>query len=319
LKLKKNHPKEKAMLHPRNPHRERYNFKQLIETNPALKSFVRPNAFGDESIDFSNPAAVLMLNKSLLKHFYKIDFWEIPDGYLCPPIPGRADYIHNMADLLSENNSGKIPVGEKIKCLDIGVGSNCIYPIIGIKEYGWTFVGSDIDPISIENANKIIAQNAILKNKVKCILQSNKMDVFNGIITANDFYDITICNPPFHGSQQEAQANNLRKIKNLGTQKNEKPALNFGGKQTELWCFGGEEGFIKNMIKQSTAFATHCFWFTTLVSKQENLKGIYFAIKKANATAVKTLPMGQGNKTSRVVAWTFLTNEQQTEWAKKWA
>jgi 23S rRNA (adenine1618-N6)-methyltransferase len=213
----------------------------------------------------------------------------------------------------------KYPYGEKIKCLDIGVGSNCIYPIIGIKEYGWTFVGSDIDPISIENANKIIAQNAILKNKVKCILQSNKMDVFNGIITANDFYDITICNPPFHGSQQEAQANNLRKIKNLGTQKNEKPALNFGGKQTELWCFGGEEGFIKNMIKQSTAFATHCFWFTTLVSKQENLKGIYFAIKKANATAVKTLPMGQGNKTSRVVAWTFLTNEQQTEWAKKWA
>ncbi len=306
------------MLHPRNPHRERYNFKQLIETNPALKPFVRPNAFGDESIDFSNPAAVLMLNKSLLKHFYTIDFWEIPDGYLCPPIPGRADYIHNMADLLSENNNGKIPMEEKIKCLDIGVGSNCIYPIIGVKEYGWTFVGSDIDPISIENANKIIAQNAILKNKVKCILQTNKMDVFNGIITANDFYDITICNPPFHGSQQEAQANNLRKIKNFGTQKNEKPALNFGGKQTELWCFGGEEGFIKNMIKQSTAFATHCLWFTTLVSKQENLKGIYFAIKKANATAVKTLPMGQGNKTSRVVAWTFLTNEQQIEWAKKW-
>ncbi len=202
--------------------------------------------------------------------------------------------------------------------MDIGVGSNCIYPIIGIKEYGWTFIGSDIDPISIENANKIIAQNAHLKDKVKCILQTNKMDVFNGIITANDFYDITICNPPFHGSQQEAQANNLRKIKNLGTQKNEKPALNFGGKQTELWCFGGEEGFIKNMIKQSTAFATHCLWFTTLVSKQENLKGIYFALKKANATAVKTLSMGQGNKTSRVVAWTFLTNEQQIEWAKKW-
>lgn len=306
------------MLHPRNPHRERYNFKQLIETNTALKPFVRPNAFGDESIDFSNPAAVLMLNKSLLKHFYAIDFWEIPDGYLCPPIPGRADYIHNMADLLSESNGGKIPVGEKIKCLDIGVGSNCIYPIIGVNAYGWNFVGSDIDPISIENANKIIAQNDILKNKVKCILQTNKMDVFNGIISADEFYDISVCNPPFHGSQQEAQANNLRKIKNLGTQKNESPVLNFGGKQSELWCYGGEEGFIKNMVNQSKSFATNCMWFTTLVSKQENLKGIYLALKKANATAVKTLPMGQGNKTSRVVAWTFLTDEQQSEWAKKW-
>jgi 23S rRNA (adenine1618-N6)-methyltransferase len=318
LELKKKHPKEKAMLHPRNPHRERYNFKQLIETNTALKPFVRPNAFGDESIDFSNPAAVLMLNKSLLKHFYAIDFWEIPDGYLCPPIPGRADYFHNMADLLSESNGGKIPVGEKIKCLDIGVGSNCIYPIIGVNAYGWNFVGSDIDPISIENANKIITQNDILKNKVKCILQTNKLDVFNGIISSDEFYDISVCNPPFHGSQQEAQANNLRKIKNLGTQKNESPVLNFGGKQSELWCYGGEEGFIKNMVKQSKSFATNCLWFTTLVSKQENLKGIYSALTKANATAVKTLPMGQGNKTSRVVAWTFFTDEQQSEWAKKW-
>jgi len=32
---------------------------------------------------------------------------------------------------------------------------------------------------------------------------------------------------------------------------------------------------------------------------------------------VKTIPMGQGNKTSRIVAWTFLSKEQQKEWRNK--
>ena len=306
------------MLHPRNPHRNRYDFEQLISSNPSLKPFVCTNAFGDESIDFSNPEAVLMLNKSLIKHFYDIDFWEIPDGYLCPPIPGRADYIHNVADLLGEKNNGKIPIGEKIKCLDIGIGSNCIYPIIGIKEYGWSFVGAEIDPISIENANKIIFQNELLKNRVNCIMQTNKMDIFKGIISNEDFFDVTICNPPFHSSLKDAQAGSLRKIKNLEKQISAKPVLNFGGKQSELWCLGGEEAFIKNMIIQSKLFAENCFWFTTLVSKHENLKGIYLVLEKVKAIEIKTLPMGQGNKISRVVAWTFLTKEKQMEWADKW-
>ena len=68
-----------------------------------------------------------------------------------------------------------------------------------------------------------------------------------------------------------------------------------------------------------TCFSTSCFWFTTLVSKQSNLKSIYAALKNAEAVDVKTIEMGQGNKTSRIVAWTFLTSEQQKEWKNtKW-
>jgi 23S rRNA (adenine1618-N6)-methyltransferase len=37
-------------------------------------------------------------------------------------------------------------------------------------------------------------------------------------------------------------------------------------------------------------------------------------LDKAQASEVKTIPMGQGNKTSRIVAWTFLTKEEQKEW-----
>ena len=178
LPAKKEHPKEKTELHSRNRHRERYDFKQLIESCPELAPFVLLNSYNDESIDFFDPEAVKMLNKALLKHYYCISHWDIPKNYLCPPIPGRADYIHHIADVLGSSNKGKIPTGSQIKCLDIGVGANCIYPIIGNKEYGWSFVGSEIDTVAIESANRIIEGNPLLKGKIEIRLQRNPQDIF---------------------------------------------------------------------------------------------------------------------------------------------
>ncbi|MBL1233606.1 MAG: 23S rRNA (adenine(1618)-N(6))-methyltransferase RlmF [Flavobacteriales bacterium] len=318
LKKKKEHPK-KIGLHQRNKHQGRYHFKELIISCPELAPFVRLNNYNDESIDFSDAEAVMMLNKALLMHFYEIDYWNIPQGYLCPPIPGRADYIHHIADLLGSSNNGIIPTGSQVKCLDIGVGANCIYPIIGNKEYGWSFVGSDIDPISIQSATEIIEKNTSLKENVTLRLQLNPEDIFRGIINKNEYYDLTICNPPFHASAEEAQAGTLRKLSNLNRKKVTKTTLNFGGKNKELWCEGGEEKFIQKMILQSKEFASSCLWFSTLVAKQTHLKTIYNALKTVKAVEVKTISMSQGNKTSRIVAWTFLTPKEQQEWVKtKW-
>jgi len=314
LQQKKENTKEKVRLHPRNKHRERYNFTHLIDSCPKLVQFVMLNIYNDESIDFFNPEAVKMLNKALLKHYYDIDNWDIPPNYLCPPIPGRADYIHFIADLLGSYNNGKIPTGNQIKCLDIGVGANCVYPIIGNKEYGWSFIGSDIDPVSIKSAKKIIELNPFLKGKIELRLQQNPKDIFFGIIQNNESYDLSICNPPFHASIAEAKSGTLRKLSNLNREKITKPILNFGGQNGELWCKGGEERFIRDMIRQSKLFSASCFWFSTVVSKQSHLKRIYDALKKAEAIEVRTIPMGQGNKSSRIVAWTFLTREQQDIW-----
>lgn len=319
LHKKKAHPKEKTKLHPRNRHRERYDFKLLIDSSPELAPFVLLNVYGDLSIDFSNPEAVKMLNKSLLKYYYGVVHWDIPQNYLCPPIPGRADYLHHIADLLGSLNKGKIPLGNKIKCLDIGVGANCVYPIIGNKEYGWSFIGSDIDPVSLESAHKIIKLNPFLKEKIELRRQDNPQDTFCGIIRKGELIDLSICNPPFHSSLAEARSGTLRKLKNLNGKKITKPVLNFGGQNNELCCPGGEERFISAMIRQSQQFATSCFWFSTSVSKQSSLKSINGALKKAGVFAVKTIPVGQGNKTSRIVAWTFLDQEQQKKWIReKW-
>jgi 23S rRNA (adenine1618-N6)-methyltransferase len=316
LQKKKEHPKEKIILHPRNKHRERYDFKQLVDTCPALAPFVKPNKYNDESIDFFDAEAVKMLNKALLKRYYNIDHWDIPANYLCPPIPGRADYIHYAADLLSSKNNGIIPTGSKIKCLDIGTGANCIYPIIGINEYGWSFAVSDIDPVAIEAANKIIELNIFLKGKIELRLQTKATNIFTGIIQKNERFDLTICNPPFHASAAEARAGTIKKLNNLNRKKITKPVLNFGGNSNELWCEGGLERFVQIMISESKQFADSCFWFTALISKREYLENIYESLKKAGAIEVKTIPMGQGNKISRIVAWTFLTAEQQNKWSE---
>lgn len=310
---KKKHPPVKTSLHSRNKHRGRYNFKELIATCPELTEFVSLNIYQDESIDFFNPEAVKMLNKALLKQYYGINFWDIPPGYLCPPIPGRVDYIHNMADVLRSSNYGKDP--ENIKCLDIGVGANCVYPLIGSYEYGWSFIGTDIDPIALENGNKIIEQNSSLKTKFELRFQNNPKDFFYGILKKEELIDLTICNPPFHASAREAEAGTIRKLNNLNAEKNKQTIRNFGGSNNELWCEGGEAKFVREMIRESKKFATSCFWFSTLISKQSNLKAAHKALEKVEAAEVKTISMGQGNKTSRILAWSFLNKEQKIAWS----
>ncbi len=309
---------EKENLHFRNRHRSQYDFKQLIKCCTELSNFVFINQYDTSTIDFANPDAVKMLNKALLKQFYGISNWDIPANYLCPPIPGRADYIHYIADLLASKNNKVIPKGKSIRCLDIGVGANCVYPIIGTYEYGWNFVGSDIDALAITSAKKIIEGNSNLKN-TQLRKQNNSSNIFKGIIQPDEFFDVTICNPPFHESLAEAQEGTFRKLKNLSSGKIKKPVLNFGGQNNELWCKGGEIEFVSKMIKESVQIPTSCFWFSSLISKSTNLPNIYNKLKQVNAFEVKTIEMKQGNKISRIVAWTFLNAAQQKAWnIKRW-
>jgi len=305
---------EKSNLHPRNLHRSRYDFKQLIPVCPELKNYVFTNEYQIESIDFSNPSAVKCLNKALLISHYNIKDWDIPKNYLCPPIPGRADYIHYIADLLAESNNGEIPTGMEIEGLDIGIGANCIYPIIGNSVYEWSFVGTDIDEKALENCAKIIEANPHLIDAISLQLQLEPRYIFKNIITPEDRFAFTICNPPFHKSAEEANEGSLRKVSNLKGQKQTKAVLNFGGQNHELWCEGGELGFVTQMIFESARYPMQCLWFTTLVSKQSHLKSLYKTLNKVNAAQIRTIDMAQGQKTSRILAWSFLTENQQQDW-----
>jgi 23S rRNA (adenine1618-N6)-methyltransferase len=307
----------KDTLHPRNAHRDRYDFPALIQSDPELEKFVSENKYGDLSIDFADPKAVKELNRALLKHFYRISEWDIPEGYLCPPIPGRADYIHYMADLLSESNGGNLPNPEKIKVLDIGTGANCIYPMLGSSIYNWDFVGTEIDEKALDAAQANLYANPQFRGKVILRIQEDPAHILEKIIKSDDVFDLSICNPPFHESQAAAESSSMRKVKNLKGKVGKKVQLNFGGQSNELWCEGGELAFIQKMIKESIVYKYNCFWFTTVVSKEEHLKELIIALKKARVADRKIIQMSQGNKKSRILAWTFLNPEKQESWRKR--
>lgn len=311
------HIQEKTRLHIRNKNREKYDLEALAIAVPELSEHIKPNKYGENSVDFANPVAVKLLNKALLKHYYGIENWDFPGGNLCPPIPGRADYLHYIADLLTQSNFGTLPPNDHITVLDIGVGANCIYPILGVTEYGWNFIGSDINTDSMEAAKKIAGSNDSLKNKIQFRLQGNSECIFQGIIHEGEKIDLTVCNPPFYSSTEEAQKTSRRKVQNLTRKKVKKVELNFAGIAEELICAGGEHTFLHKMITESKEFAENCYWFSTLVSKESNLKGVYKALGAAEATQIKTIPTGTGNKSSRIVAWSFLSRKEQTEWREE--
>ena len=297
---------QKPGLHPRNRHHSRYDLEALCQAVPALRDFISLSPAGEQTINLADPLAVKTLNKALLAHFYAVKEWDIPEGFLCPPVPGRADYIHHLGDLLSDE-SGSVVKGANI--LDIGVGANCIYPLIGAHEYGWRFTGSETHPEAFASAQAILSANPSLNRMIRLRRQKDTTAMFNGVIHKNEQYDATLCNPPFHDSAAAARAGSERKRRNLGQDRDD--ALNFGGQQQELWCDGGEVAFIKQMIAESKGFARQVMWFTSLVSKGENLPPLYRALTDVGAVKVVKKEMSQGQKQSRFIAWSFMDDEQR--------
>lgn len=311
-------------MHPRNKNAGGYDLAALAVTSPALAKYVRPSPAGEPTVDFANPGAVKALNRALLMHHYAVRGWDLPTGYLCPPIPGRADYIHALADLLADDNQGNVPTGNKIYALDIGTGANLVYPLIGHAEYGWSFVGSEIDLTALANAEKILSKNPGLGKTVEVREQTSPNDIFMGLLRHGEYFDVSLCNPPFHASPEDVRAASQRKWNKLGKPGAKKgsptPHLNFGGGDLELWCPGGERGFLKTMIEQSATISKRVLWFTSLVSKADNLPTIEAALKQAHAQATRIIPMAQGQKQSRIVAWTFHSPREHQAWKKRrWA
>lgn len=304
-------------MHPANPHKNGYDIKALVQVLPDLAPFVIKNKHGADSIDFSNAQGVKLLNRALLKKHHQVQYWDIPDGFLCPPIPGRLDYLCHLNDFLEEQglNQELALNNEKVNALDVGTGANMVYAMLASRVFNWKVTGSDIETLSINWGNELLKQNKNLKKSISLIHQPNKQHIFKGIIKEGEYYDLTLCNPPFHASEAEAMAGSQRKNKNLnrnklkrGSQvtaiKNESQ-LNFSGRNNELWCKGGELSFIKNMMDESVLFAQQVGAFSCLVSKKENIPALKTHLSKFKQVQHKVVEMKQGAKISRILIWWF--------------
>ena len=282
-------------LHKKNKHHSGYDLDVLCKVYPELKSYCFINNYNKLTIDFANPSAVKSLNTALLKAYYGINFWNFPDHNLCPPIPGRVDYIHYLSDLVSTE--------KQVKVLDLGTGASCIYPLLGQAVYNWDFVAVDVNSDTIKYANNIIKENK-LEHKISLRHQKNKDNLLIDIIETDDFFDISMCNPPFYKSEEEALQATTRKLKGLKNE-NKTVVRNFSGQPDELWYNGGEKAFLHNYIYQSSLYKSNCLWYTSLVSKKDLVAGLQKSLKKMGAKHIKTINMQQGHKQSRILAWSF--------------
>jgi 23S rRNA (adenine1618-N6)-methyltransferase len=109
----------------------------------------------------------------------------------------------------------------------------------------------------------------------------------------------------------------MRKVRNLTGKKLKKVQLSLSGMVDEMIYEGGEKQFIQNMIIESVNYAENCLWFSSLVSNERNLNRFYSSLEKYGAKDVKTIHMTTANKISRIVAWTFQSEEKQKQWKKK--
>lgn len=275
-------------MHPKNLFRQGYNFEVLAEEYNELKPFLIINKHGSVSLNFALPAGILTLNKVLLKKYFSLNYWTIPQQNLCPTVPGRADYLYYLKDIIGDG---------KKSILDIGTGASAIYPILGYKLFNWNFVGTDIDPITIKNAQEILKRNKFSNEQIKLRFQENEMAFFKNIMKANDQFDASICNPPFFENEEQALRWNQKKWKN-------KTPESIGTKN-ELICNGGEKTFITNMIKESSQFRKLIKLFTCLVSKKSTIPFIEKACAENNITSLEFIEMKTGRKVSRIAVWRF--------------
>ena len=281
----------KKNFHSNSIHNNGYDFKVLQEKYPELEEFLIEK-FDKTTVDFTNPKAVKVLNTALLFAHYNVKFWDFPDENLCPPIPGRVDYLHYLSDLIGNKETAKV--------LDIGTGASCIYPLLGANAFNWDFVATEIDESSLKTAQKIIDDNN-LRDKIKLRKQLEKEHILKGILEEEEKFDVTMCNPPFYKNVQEAVEANQRKNRNLKID----GKRNFSGNSNELWYTGGEKAFLHTYLYESSLFPNASTWFTSLVSKKENVKSLEASAVKLKAANFKVINMQQGNKITRIVCWKF--------------
>lgn len=298
-------------LHPASPFNVPYDLPALCSVEPALQAYVYTTKRGEQSVRFEQPAAVRLLNQALLRHHFALRWYEVPATALCPAVPGRLDYLLYLQDFLCQLH-GKKPKTKQFRLLDIGCGANLIYSLLAVQACRWQVVASDISATSLKHAQRIVDENQ-LQSRIELRLQTQPKSIFQGVISANDQFDLTVCNPPFHGSAAEAAQATARKQQNLGMAE-QSNVLNFAGQDHELWCEGGEAEFLRRMIDESTLVANQVAWFSSLVSKEKNLPALQRHLTQLGCVAQQVIEMEQGNKLTRVLLWSWLTPAQLTLW-----
>ncbi len=293
-------------MHARNRFRDGYDFQQLVAASPLLAPFVKLNAYGDVSIDYAVLAAVAALNRALFTSAYGADELGCAARLFVSPVPGRSDYLHHLADPLAGRDPSAIPRGPSVATRHRCRRQLRLSPSLAQAATAGAS-SARTSSVACEWARKLAKANTAVADLIECRLQPSPTDCFNGVVVPGERFTASMCNP-----RRSTYRPRTRPPQPDAAAESRWPPAS-GGAHVKLWwvggrtlCDGGELGFRAADDHQSSAVPDRCRWFTTLVSKS----GIPASSLRGAATRkladVKTIGMGQGQKQSRILAWTFI-------------
>lgn len=260
----------------------------LIKEFPELKKYIikHDEKIEEFSFDWSNNDLSLLMTKSILNYYFNIKYYDIPKGFLIPPVPSRLNYLNLINELIKDIEK------ENIIGVDIGTGANIIYPILGNSIYSWKFICSEINNESYNNA-KLILQKNNLEENINLIKQENKNNIFVSIINQENKYTFSMCNPPYYDYEQEIKIEDKKRD----------TEYNFD----EVYYEKGELGFFERYFEESICYKKNIFLFTILIGKKSNSEIIYDKINSYN-NIIKLCDIKKimtGNNVRYIIYWSF--------------
>ena len=271
-------------------------FLTLIKEFPELKKYILKQNEDNEAefqFDWSNNELSLLMDKSILNYYFNIKYYDIPKGFLIPPIPSRINYI-NLINSIITKLIKDIDI-KNIIGIDIGTGANIIYPILGYSIYKWKFICTEINKEAYNNA-KLILQKNNLENNINIIKQNNKDNIFISILNRENKYIFSMCNPPYYNYENEIKLEDKKRDNEY----------NFD----EIYYKNGEYGFFQRYFEESICYKNNVFLYTILIGKKINAENIYDKLSSYN-DIIKIYNMQKiltGNNVRYIIYWSFFNN-----------
>ncbi|KAK5634051.1 hypothetical protein RRF57_009765 [Xylaria bambusicola] len=289
-------PRVRSENYFRNLYSTEPDFCRLGSKYPEFGNLLRNGAH----LDFTDPAAVVQLTKTLLKEDFGLEI-NLPANRLCPPVPNRHSYILWLKDLLDSTSSAYSQQYEperQVTGLDIGTGASLIYPLLGCAQRPtWNFIATDIDAESLRSAR----ENARINNleaRIRIIDRVTSDTLIPDLSTGP--IDFVMVNPPFYASDTE--------LRELAAKKSRPPHSACTGAPVEMVCDGGEVRFVERLLNESLTLRDRVQWYTAMLGKRSSIEVLIDVLKKNGINNFAVTTFIQGSKTRRWgLAWSFLT------------
>jgi 23S rRNA (adenine1618-N6)-methyltransferase len=302
-----------ARMHPRNPYNAPINIAELARQFPDVCDHVISRSSNGRVVyDWHAPGATYAVTRALLARDFELD-WQQPLHHLCPPVPGRLNYLLWLQDLVQQDAVAAAAPPAGICVADIGTGASAIFPLLGARRFGWSFVALDSSADALAHARSNVERNGL-----QHLITLGLVPHDGSIVSALDSFPAvthTMCNPPFFSSSSSAAWRQRVLAADGGGEQNGNSVIGGGGMaacaalEPELFTEGGEVAFMSKIIQQSAASPCRqrVKWFTCMVGIKADLAALKAACAAAGALQVRTTTFFQGQTLRWGLAWTFVT------------